>query len=244
MNLHQKLVQIRKEVKYVQKDAKGHNFNYATGADLICEIRPKMDELNVILQPNMESFELVEVKKAGGTAVVPKITISHTWIDADNPSDRFSTQATYFEDRMTGCQSIGSMMTYAERYFLYKFFQIATGADDIEQIYKDNGWDSKEILQSKEVYESPHKLDKPEKAQEKVVEAKIEKKHFDDAVAFCRTAVGSKGTAEEVTTFIKKMCEAYGSLDRLEKKLGFWKENAARALIDFEDWKKRQAGAA
>jgi hypothetical protein len=188
----------------------------------------------------MESFELVEVKKAGGTAVVPKITISHTWIDADNPGDRFSTQATYFEDRMTGCQSIGSMMTYAERYFLYKFFQIATGADDIEKIYKDNGWDCTELS-----CESPKKLEKvlEKPIEAKPVEAKIEKKHFEDAVAFCRTAIGSKGTSEEVVMFISKMCEAYGTLPRLEKKLGFWKENAARALIDFEDWKKRQPNA-
>lgn len=138
MNLLQKLVEIRKQVLYIKKDESGYNFKYASGADIIGQIRPKMDELGVVLIPNMESFDLVPFKKGSAEIQAIKCTISYTWVDSDNPEDKITTTSTFFDDKMTGCQGVGSIMTYAERYFLYKFFQVATDSDSPEQFYKKN----------------------------------------------------------------------------------------------------------
>jgi hypothetical protein len=126
MNLHQKLVEVRKSVVYIKKTEKGHNHSFANGANIIGSIRGKMDELNVLLIPNMESFSVVQL----GSKNVVQATISYTWTDADNPKDQLKCSYTYIEDKQTGCQSIGALQTYAERYFLYKFFQVATDKDD------------------------------------------------------------------------------------------------------------------
>ena len=51
MNLFQKLVEIRKEVKSFNKDTKGFGYTYVSGSQAISKIREKMDELNVLLVP-------------------------------------------------------------------------------------------------------------------------------------------------------------------------------------------------
>ena len=134
---------VRQEVVYVKQEAKGYNFSYASGKDIIGAVRKRMDELNLLLVPNTESFEFVDFPKGSAMIKIPKICISYTWINADNPAEQITTQATYFEDKMTGCQAIGAIETYAERYFLQKFFQIATGKDDIEAFYEKNGFSAK-----------------------------------------------------------------------------------------------------
>lgn len=136
LNLFQKLVEVRKDVIYIQKDTSGFNFKYANTTELLGKIRPKMDELGLLLVVNMEEFELIPWKKGNMEIKIPHIKISYTWIDADEPEQVVRTNLDFFEDKMSGCQGIGSLLTYAERYFLYKFFQIATDQDAPEEYYK------------------------------------------------------------------------------------------------------------
>jgi len=252
LNLYQKLVEIRKQVLYVKKDNKGFNFNYASGEDIICAIRPMMDELGILLIPDVESFELVEIKKGANTNSVPKITISHTWINAENPIERITTKATYFEDKMAGCQSIGAMMTYAERYFLYKFFQVATGADDIEKVYKENGWSNK--------IEEPKTVQRVAKdpVLETVVgrgmtgahpECPIHQQHIDDFVTHCRVQFGPIGTKEDVEGFVRRYADfCKGKLAAFEEKTDFWKKEPEKLKADYirsiSKFKKPQAPSA
>jgi hypothetical protein len=134
MNLLQKLVEVRKEVTYIQKKEEGHNFKFAACADLLLAIRPKMDEVGVILQQNIESCERVQVKKGASEVTETRAWVSHVFINADDPTEQIVTKDFYFsnDERMGGYQSIGCMKTYAERYFLFKFFQVATDEDSPE----------------------------------------------------------------------------------------------------------------
>lgn len=135
LNLYQKLIEVRKEVIYIKQANEGYKFKYASAPEIIGAIRSKMDELNLLLVPDMTEAGLINVDSKHYF----KATISYTWIDADNPEDRLTTSKTYIEDKMTGCQGCGSLQSYAERYFLYKFFQVATGKDDVEKYYKEHG---------------------------------------------------------------------------------------------------------
>ncbi len=132
MNLYQKLVEVRKSVLYVAKGDTGHNFKYANTADLLGAIRPKMDEMGVLLVSNMERFERIMPKGM-------EITMSYTWVNAENPTEQLRTNYTFYEERMTGCQGVGSVLTYGERYFLYKFLSVATDSDAPEKFYATHG---------------------------------------------------------------------------------------------------------
>lgn len=143
MNLFQKLLEIRKTVLYVSKGDTGHNFKYANTADLLAVIRPVMDEVGVLLVSNMESFERLQPKGI-------QITMSYTWINAENPEEKSQTMLTFHEERMTGCQGVGSVLTYGERYFLYKAFLVATDEDAPEKFYKKHGLSAIEEEQPKQ----------------------------------------------------------------------------------------------
>ena len=134
LNLWQKLVEIRKQVAYIKKEARGFNYNYADGEAVLSRIVPLMNDLNVLLKS-----EVVQVQpqvwhgkdkygkdKDEMLYVVP---MTMTWINADNPEEREECQWAG-----TGCngeeKGYGSALTYAERYFMLKFFNIATGKDD------------------------------------------------------------------------------------------------------------------
>lgn len=185
LNLHQKLVKVRSATLYVSKSQKGYNFQYAGAAELLAVIRPIMDEMNLLLVPNVEEFELIKFRKEirtnkvqernsldashiYGEIQIPKIVISYTWINADNPSEQLRVTLPFFEDKMTGCQGIGSLLTYAERYFLYKFFQVATDHDSPEEFYKKH-----ELMPTPEIV--PVSEEKP-----------VEKKTFKPNIDICR----------------------------------------------------------
>ena len=142
LNLYQKLVEVRKGAIYLQKTAKGM-YAYTPGSSFIAALRGAMDKQNLLLVPNMESFELVEV--GAGKALSAKIELSFTWIDADEPSSTLTTRFTYLDKSKGGdCQGVGSVLTYSERYFLCKFFQIATDGDDPDAFVKKHGLDTDE----------------------------------------------------------------------------------------------------
>lgn len=136
MNLAQKIVEIRKEITYAQKSAKGYNFQYATESFILGIIRPKMDELGVLLHMDISHptfFQTKEVGKDGKEREVTKFWVSliYSWIDADNSTDRISS--TYFGIGTVtpkDCQEIGMVITYNTRYFLYKALSVPTDKDD------------------------------------------------------------------------------------------------------------------
>ena len=135
MNLFQKLVEIRKEVKSFNKDTKGFGYTYVSGSQAISKIREKMDELNVLLVPDVEktTTETYDYKNGKGeekTDFIVKGTMTYTWIDGDNPQDTLKVQWKMFGAQDDISKAFGSGLTYSERYFILKFFQSPTDADD------------------------------------------------------------------------------------------------------------------
>jgi hypothetical protein len=56
-----------------------------------------------------------------------------TWINAEEPSDREYTPWYFFGQQDEASKSLGSGLTYSQRYFLKMSFQIATDEDDPDQ---------------------------------------------------------------------------------------------------------------
>ena len=134
LNIFQKLVEIRKRVIYIQKATRNPRFKYASTSDLLAQIRDAMDEQGVIVFTNITSFEIVSINGKE----CPKVWVEHTWINAENPSDIITTKLCFTETSQNGCQSSGAILTYAERYMLYKTFSVATDEADPDAFFADN----------------------------------------------------------------------------------------------------------
>jgi hypothetical protein len=156
LNLYQKIVEIRRTVQYIKKDAEAYKFVYATESALLGRIREKMDELGVILETDMldikdvcfvEESQTKTSSASDGTASTveqareykgPKaieVNFEFTWVNAENPEERISKNMLLRSDK-SDAQSIGSLMTYGHRYFLYKNLSVATDKDDPDAFEK------------------------------------------------------------------------------------------------------------
>jgi hypothetical protein len=102
-------------------------------------IKPLMNELGLILKQEILSIdnERMDYKTGIGTQyekakseILSKVMMRFTWIDCETgEKDENLFGANGQNDWEKG---LGSALTYAERYFLLKFFHIATDADDID----------------------------------------------------------------------------------------------------------------
>lgn len=145
LNLYQKLASIQSEVKGLGKDKDGHGYKYVTGAKVLDHIKPLMIQHGILLKQEIISIENVrqdyqtsifqnqETKEWKGkpkTEILSKVMMRFTWIDVETgDKDENSFGANGQNDWDKG---VGSALTYAERYFLLKYFHINTDEDDID----------------------------------------------------------------------------------------------------------------
>jgi len=134
MNLYQKLIEVRKVVPYLQKDTKGYQYVYVKGSTVLGSLMQKMNELNLLLVPQVISHEtkLMAIREKGQTVEKPTIDCKMimSWINADAPEERLDVPFACVGTQDDISKAFGSALTYSERYFLLKFFNIATDTDD------------------------------------------------------------------------------------------------------------------
>ena len=135
LNLYQKLALIQSEVKGLGKDKAGNNYKYVTGSKVLEAIKPIMIKHGILLKQEVTSIENVRQDYAlkSGSAkseILSKVMMRFTWIDVDSgEKDENLFGANGQNDWEKG---LGSALTYAERYFLLKYFHINTDEDDID----------------------------------------------------------------------------------------------------------------
>lgn len=140
MSIYEKLLKIQKEVKGLSKDKKSHNYEYVTGNKLLSFIKPLMDENKLILKQEILSIENVrqdyevwnkfDKQFKPKNEILSKVMMRFTWIDCETgEKDENLFGANGQNDWEKG---LGSALTYGERYFLLKYFHIATDEDDID----------------------------------------------------------------------------------------------------------------
>jgi hypothetical protein len=139
MSIYKKLLTIQKNVIGLAKNQKSNNYQYVDGTKVLDHIKPLMNELGLILKQEILSIdnERMDYKTGIGTQyekakseILSKVMMRFTWIDCETgEKDENLFGANGQNDWEKG---LGSALTYAERYFLLKFFHIATDADDID----------------------------------------------------------------------------------------------------------------
>ncbi len=135
LTLHQKLLKIRESVTSVNKDAKGSQYAYVSSANVLNSLRKNMDDNGVLLIPQIHSVNVREKteEKQGGKFTITYFTelkMTMTWVDVDNPTDKIVCEWYAQGVDIAGEKGVGKALTYGEKYFLLKFFNISTDSDD------------------------------------------------------------------------------------------------------------------
>lgn len=132
--LYSKLLAIQKEVIGLGKDAKSFGYGYVSGTKVLEHIKPLMNTLGIILKQEVVSIENTRedytTKNGSKSEILSRVMMKFTWIDCETGErDENSFGANGMNDWEKG---LGSALTYAERYFLLKYFHINTDEDDID----------------------------------------------------------------------------------------------------------------
>jgi hypothetical protein len=140
MNIYQKLVEVRKSVPYLKKEAQGAQYQYTGSSQVLASVRVKMDELNLLLIPAITDKELqssaIEFLNADGhvtkrtTTYFTELKMTMTWINADKPDEQIVVPWYAQGVDIAGEKGVGKALTYGEKYFMLKTFNIATDKDD------------------------------------------------------------------------------------------------------------------
>ena len=132
--IFKKLLEIQKHVKALGKDSKSFSYDYVSGSKVLDAIKPLMNEQGLILKQEVIELDNTQItyktKNGEKTEVLSKAKMIFTWVDAETgETDANVFYANGFNDFEKG---LGSALTYAERYFLLKYFHIPTDEDDID----------------------------------------------------------------------------------------------------------------
>lgn len=141
MAIYKKLLELQKAVVGLTKDRAGNSYQYVSGDKILGIVRPKMDALGLLLVPEVESESFTRqdynlYDKAGNprpkSEIFCALAIKFTWVDCDSGETLVCRWASSGQNNWD--KGLGSALTYGERYFLLKFFHIATDRDDVDAV--------------------------------------------------------------------------------------------------------------
>ncbi|MDK3983748.1 ERF family protein [Staphylococcus pseudintermedius] len=142
LNLYQKIADVKANIDGFTKDTKGYNYTYVSGSQVLHRIRNKMIEHNLLLVPKTleETYSVEDVtryspkykKQVTTTEYTVKVKLIYTWINADKPEEQLELPFFAIGQQDDPAKALGTALTYSERYFLMKFFNIPTDEDDAD----------------------------------------------------------------------------------------------------------------
>jgi hypothetical protein len=149
LNLYQKLAKIRKLAEIIQKDKKGFGYTYVSEEEILAKVTAGMEMYNVSLIPRMihgttvvtprNYLKIKEKPDKTGNIIRTEETIDEflltsqiewEWVNDENPEEKIIIPWMLVGQQSDASQTFGSAWTYASRYFLMKYFNVATSDDD------------------------------------------------------------------------------------------------------------------
>ena len=151
MNLMEKIAVVRAGIGGVLKKSEdGYGYTYTPEQDILMSINKTMAEQHLTLYPSIVPQTMVVTPYSYKKTKYDKINkkfyeetcneilvqadMVFTWIDNDNPEDRLEVPFALVGQQSDASQCFGSGLTYVNRYFLLKFFNIATTNDDPDKL--------------------------------------------------------------------------------------------------------------
>ena len=162
LSLLKKLLEIRKSIEYLQKTERGSNgAMYVDPAVLLKKVRLQMNEHGLLLVPSLVNSAVVQVpaptkNNPSNVDFLFTSDMVYIWMDSDSSETlevKWFITGSHMQDPS---MAEGGALTYFERYFLLKFFQIPTGKDDPEFFEGKTGEkvSEKQIIQLREIIEA------------------------------------------------------------------------------------------
>jgi hypothetical protein len=140
--IYDKLLAIQKMAGVLQKNKEGFNYKYASEDEVLAKITAGMQQYNLALIPSIVPNTLkitnIEYKKYNRKLKIEEpvnenivsADMIYTWINCDNPEEKVAVPWVMTGQMADSSQAFGGALTYCNRYFLLKSFQIATVDDD------------------------------------------------------------------------------------------------------------------
>ena len=124
----------------MKKDSEGHGYNYVSEESILLALNDKMIELRIKLTPRFVPgtlySEVVNYQNAKGqpkTDVLVRSELQFIWKDIKTGETEVVDWGLLGQ-QADGSQALGSGLTYANRYFLLKYFNVTTSNDDPDKI--------------------------------------------------------------------------------------------------------------
>ncbi|MPM14178.1 hypothetical protein SDC9_60538 [bioreactor metagenome] len=137
MNLYQKLAKIRKMVGVMQKNKAGYGYKYTTEDEILAKITAGMEKYSVSLLPIIKSgtsgitpYKYVDKKGKDAYEIIVNADMLFRWVNDENPAEFIDVDWLLVGQQSDAAQAVGSGLTYCNRYFLLKYFQVSTVEDD------------------------------------------------------------------------------------------------------------------
>lgn len=134
MSLNEKLLEIQGRIDRFVKDnqvGEGKQAYKAVSSEQVLDtVRPLLNELKLLLIPEVESANVIVGATSSGTArYLTELTMTMTWVDTES-DERLPVKWYAQGVDLAGEKGVGKANTYAEKYFLMKFFHVPTPKDD------------------------------------------------------------------------------------------------------------------
>lgn len=145
MNIYQKLAAVRKQIQVIERNKAGYGYRYVSEDEILARVSVLLDRYNLLLIPSIVSetgkvipYSTMKTRTTKGGEIyeehVNEILVSGdmywSWIDVDNPESKLSIPWFLVGQQSDASQAMGAGLTYTSRYFLLKFFNIATPDSD------------------------------------------------------------------------------------------------------------------
>jgi hypothetical protein len=148
LNIYQKLALVRQMAEAIVKNKKGYGYTYVSEDEILAKVTAGMNKYGLSLIPNITpnttkvtpySYKKIKVLKDGETKeetvneILVQADMTWTWVNNDNPDEQIIVTWTLTGQQSDASQCFGSGLSYTTRYFLLKYFNIATVEDDVDE---------------------------------------------------------------------------------------------------------------
>ena len=145
MTLLQKLAKIREKVEVLRKNRQGYGYTYVSEDEILAGITAGLKQYRVDVYPSVKhdtvKVEPIHMTKTKATAngntfdqhineVIVSAEMEYRWVNLDDPDDSLTVPWVLVGQQEDASQAFGSGLTYCNRYFLLKFFKVATSDED------------------------------------------------------------------------------------------------------------------
>lgn len=148
LNLFQRIIKVRQQVGYAQKDKSvstgGGSYKAVTHDQVTAIVREHMNAFGIVCVPTLVK-SVMNPKEDGAKQQRYDATYSFDFVNADDPTDRL-TIVIESHAMDNADKAPGKALSYAKKYALLKLFEIETGEDE-ESRYQDQSIDVVPMLQ-------------------------------------------------------------------------------------------------